>query len=243
VAFEFSRIGDTVEVDSADISSSEESQQQLDLQVEMKKAALIRQLSSQIILGNGSAPNLTGLAIGVDAVDQTIDPAAGTGTAPTLDDYHKLLTLVTASDGSVGLGPDALVMHPRARRQLMNRLETASGGCAHFAVDDSLDHPVLYFEGIPVYVSQSVSVEEQADGSLDGGSLTSVFAVKLNGPTGLRMLHQGGDSNSFGIMVEEVPPQLSVAKRAATVRGFYSLFIPEIGSLARLKAISIASFL
>ena len=143
--FTFQRIGDTVEVDSADFSSSEEAQQQLDLQVEMKKVAVVRQLANQIIAGDGTGSNLVGLAFGVDAT-QKFDPQAGAPASPTLDDYHRLLTKVCASDGLVGSGPDALVMHPRTRRQLINRLETTAGGGAQYVVDEALDHPVLAFE-------------------------------------------------------------------------------------------------
>lgn len=240
--FTFRRLGDTVEVDSADVTSSEETQQQLDLQVEMKKVAVVRLLSNQLIQGDGASPNLVGLAAGVDIATQTIDPVGGLGTAPTLDDYHRLLTKVCASDGMVGTGPNALVMHPRTRRQLMSRLEAASGGCAQFAVDETLGHPVLLFEGIPVYADESVSTIETNSGAETGGTSTSVFALKLSGPTGLRVLHQGGDSDNFGLITEELPPQLSVSKRAMTIRGFYALMIPEVKSLARLKAIDISGF-
>jgi hypothetical protein len=239
--FNFRRIGDTVEVDSADITSSEETQQQLDLQVAMKKVAVVRLLSLQLIQGGGVSPDLLGLAGSVDAT-QTINPLAGVNTAPTLDDYHKLLTMVCASDGMVGTGPDALVMHPRTRRQLMSVLEAAAGGCAQFAADETIDHPVLLFEGIPVYVDESVSTTETDAGLETTSDRTSVFAVKLNGPTGIRVLHQGGDSSEFGLITEEVPAQLSISKRATTVRGFYALMIPEIKSVARLKAINIGGF-
>ena len=87
-----------------------------------------------------------------------------------------------------------------------------------------------------------MSTTEDVAGLPGGGILTSVYAVRLNGPTGLRVLHQGGSSSDFGIVTEEVPAQLSNAKRAATVRGFYSLLIPEIQSVARLKAISLTGF-
>jgi hypothetical protein len=197
--FVFQRIGDTVEVDSADIVASEESQQQLELQVEMKKVSLIRQLGNQLIQGSGVAPNLTGLALGVDAT-QTIDPAGGVGTAPTLADYHRLVARVAASDRSVGIGADALVMHPRTRRQLISVLEAAAGGGPQYCEDESLGHPVLMFEGLPVYVSENVSTTETAAGVQTGGVLTSVFALKLEGPTAVRLLHQGGSTSEFGIM-------------------------------------------
>jgi hypothetical protein len=239
-AFDFKRIGDTVEVDSADITSSEEAQQQLDMQVAMKRVALLRRLAQQVVQGTGTGDEVEGLASGVDAA-QTIDPETGAGMVPVLDDFHRMLAMVSASDDGLGNGPDALVMHPRTRRLLAFLLETTGGG-AEYAMDDAIGNRVLLFEGLPVYASESISTTEDTAGAPTGGVLSSVYGLKLDGPTGVRVLHQGGDTNDFGIAVEELTPQLNIAKRATTVRGCYALLIPEVASAARLKAVAIAGF-
>lgn len=240
-SFDFQRIGDTVEVDSADVSASAEDQNQLELQVEMKRVSVMRQLANQIVQGDGVAPNLLGLAFGVD-VAQIYDPLAGPGSAPVLDDYHRILRKACASEGTVGAGPDALVMHPRTKRQLIGRLESSSSCCADYVYDDDLGVPVLTIEGVPVYTSDQVSTTEDVLGLPGLGTLTSVYALSLRGPTAVRVLHQGGESSDYGIVTEEVPPQLATAVRAVTVRGQYSLLIPEVQSAARLKGVSIAGY-
>ncbi len=224
--FNFKRLGGTAEVDSADQDASGPENDLLEIEVSMKKTSLLRSLASQVITGTGAGNNLAGLdtvAIG----GQEIGLA---GAIPALADYHRLVALVRASDGAIGAWADALVMNRNARRQLISLLEAAAGGGTCYARDEALGVPVLLFEGLPVFVSDSIP--------LTGVTLdeTNIFAVKLTGPTGIRMLHVGGSSEEYGIVVEDVPAQLLVAKRAKTVRGFYCLLVPELESVARISS-------
>jgi hypothetical protein len=232
VTFVVSRVGDIVEVDSADIDGSSPENNQLDLQVEMKKVSLLRSLSSAVISGNGVPPNLSGLEVLATGA-QVLDLA---GVAPTLADYHRIIARVKASDGSIGAGADAIVMHPRTRRQLISLMETSGYGC-DYSVDPDLGVPVLHFEGLPVYVSDGVPTN---DGAVTDRS--SAYPVKLTGPTAIRMLHVGGTGADFGIIVEDVPAQLTVTKSARSVRGAYSLLVPEVACVARLMSMDISGF-
>ena len=227
--FTFQRIAGTAQVDVADIEASAEPDDQLELQVEMRKVALLRTLSSVVINGGGVAPTMAGLVTYATG-GQMIDLA---GAAPTLAAYHRLVALVRASDGFLGSGADALVMSLNARRQLLSILEAASGSSYCFELDEQLGTSVLHFEGVPVYVS---------DGALPNASPTAIYAVKLHGPTGIRVLHVGGSSDEYGIVVDEVPNQMGVSERAAIVRGYYALMVPEPESVAALFGASVAAF-
>lgn len=216
--FTFSRLGGTAQVDDADILASSELNEQLELQVAMRKVALLRTLGIAVLLGNGVAPDMSGLATQL-GVGQTIDLG---GVAPTLAAYHRLVALVKASDGSVGTGADALVMNLNARRQLTSILE-AGGGCVCYEQDETLGVPVLKFDGASIYVTDAIPVP---------GPNTTIFAAKLKGPTGLRVLHVGGSSDDHGVVIDDVPNQMTVSQRAKIVRGYYALLLPEPQSAA-----------
>ncbi len=234
-SFTFRRIGGTAEADEADFVATPEAQ---DLLVQMKRVSVIRQLAQQVIQGNDTGAELAGLRILTDA-GQAILPAAGVG-APVIDDYYRLIDKVCASDGTSGVGPDALLVHPRTRRQMLGLLD-ATGG-PEYSFDEALGVPVLLFCGLPVYVSQNMFTDESGGGTPGGGTYTSAYALKLHGPTGLRILHQGGDPADYGIVIDDVPTQLSVSARASTVRGYYSVLLPELGSIARMTGIDITAY-
>jgi len=223
--FAFKRLGGIAEVDLADETASSTDNDLLDIQVQMKKVSLLRLLASQIIVGTGAGNNIEGF-------NALIDPAQDIllGVAPTLADFHNLISLVRASDGSLGAGADALVMNRNARRTLLGLIEAAGGGSACWAMNNTLGVPVLHFDGLPVYISDSIP--------LTGGppaNQTNIFAVKLTGPTGIRILHAGGNSDEFGIIVEDLPNQLAAGTRARAVRGFYTVLLPEVQSIARIN--------
>lgn len=226
--FTFQRIAGTAQVDEADIAASCDPNEQLDLQVQMRRVSLLRSLSTTLMMGTGVAPFMAGLLTLVDA-GQTIDLS---GAAPTLADYHRLVSRVGASDGSIGDGgADALVMNRVARRQLISLYEAIGCACPYEA-DPVLGHPVLTIEGVPVYISDGLTDITEA----------SIVAVTLKGPTGVRMLHAGGDSSDFGIVVDEVPSQLTVSQRAKVVRGYYAMCVPEIESLAAMIGADMTGF-
>jgi hypothetical protein len=145
---------------------------------------------------------------------------------------------VTASDGCVGAGADCLVASSKMVRFIAKLIED-KGACPQFAFDQDLGVPVLHFNGIPVYVGQNVSNETKGTGT----NLTSVWAVKLTGPTGVRVLHSGGDASMFGIDVTDIPAQPTVSKIGKFVGGSYALLVPEDESLARLNGCDLSTFL
>lgn len=232
----FFRIGDMAEVDVFHERSASRIVPQLEVQVGAKKVGVIRALGLAILEGNGTA--FEGLKFHVTS-GQTIGAAANgaNGGPPTLAEVHKLLYMVTASDGYVGGGATCLVAAPKAVRFIINLLETASGGSAEYMFDNELGGPVLRFNGIPVYVGQNSTVETKGSGT----NLTSIWALKLGGPTGVRVLHSSGESSQFGIEMVDVPLSNTVSKKGRFVGGHYSLFVPEEECIARLEGCNLSS--
>ncbi len=228
--FDFQRLGGIAQVDVSDIEASDPSNNQLELQVEMRRVAVIRQLGVAVFAGSGVPPNIAGLNNYL-VVDQVVDVA---GAAPTLANYHRLVSIVRASDGFVGGGADALVMNANARRQLISILEAAGSASYCFAPCETLGVPVLKFEGIPVYVTDAIP---------SPANITTIYAAKLKGPTGIRVLHVGGRSEEFGIVVDDVPNQMGVSERAKIVRGYYALLVPEAQSVAGIIGANVAGFI
>jgi len=88
-----------------------------------------------------------------------------------------------------------------------------------------------------VYVGQNATNETKGTGS----NLTSIWAVKTTGPTGVRVLHAAGDSSMFGIEVTDIPAQPTLSKIGKFVGGTYALLVPEDESIARLNGCDLSS--
>ena len=231
------RIGDVAEVDYFHKASASDPFDQLEVQVTAKKIACVRSLGLNILEGLGGADVFEGFKFRVTS-GQTIGAAnnGANGGAPTIEEVHKLVSLVAASDGCVGAGADCLVAASKAVRFILKLIED-KGVTPQFVFDADLGVPVLLFNGIPVYVGQNATTETKGSGS----NLTSIWAVKLNGPTGVRVLHSGGDPSGFGIEVSDIPAQPTVATAGKFVGGNYALLVPEDESIARLNGCNLST--
>lgn len=229
------RIGDMVQVDYFSQMASGDPTDLLKMQMAARKVGVIRSLGLQIVQGNGVAPQLSGLGN-----EQTVDggpsfPVTGGVGFPTLQDLHKLVNAVRASDGFVGAGADCLMTHERVVRFILAIAENAPGGAGiTWQRDADLGVPVPHFQGIPIYIGQAAGAA-----SVPGPAVNyEVWALKLTGPTGIRVLHAGGDPDQFGVLNEPVPMQMNRSNLGAFVGGFYGLMVPEPQSLARLTGIT-----
>lgn len=211
---------------------------QLAVQVRAKAIAALRTLGSEVIEGDGTAPRMKGL-MGFITAGQTI--GAGdmptSAAAPTLADLPRLVYLVSASEGGVGAGPTCLVAAPKAVRFIVHLLETA-GLTPQFVWDPDLDAPVLQFNGLPVYVGQNSTAETKG-----GTTCTSIWALRMGGRTGVRLLHSTGRSEDYGIDVQDIPMQGTAATIGKFVGGHYALVVPEAESIARLDGCNLASLI
>lgn len=214
----FNRFGDFLEVDV------HQDPELIREQIRAKEAAVVRSLGDQVLNGDGNAPNIQGFDYWCHA-DQKHQKSV-----PTLDDWDLLASLVTPSDGMVGAGPDCFVCHGQMWRHLMKLIRDA-GLTPQFVDDEELGVPVLHYAGIPVYVGQNSQSEPT--------NVQSVWAIKLSGPTGVKLCHIGGESSDFGIRVEDLDRFTSnKAHRAKFVGGYFTLLVPEKESIARMYGIS-----
>jgi hypothetical protein len=166
----------------------------------------------------------------------------------SLGEVRQLMRQVAPSGDGFGVGPNALLMSRRTR-DVMIGLERAAGTSPTFLPDPHSGGELRYhFDGVPIYVGpvredENTSGSTPAFGSTDSPyayNRSSIYAMRLGGPTGVRMLHFGGDSANFGLQVEQIAPQSSAAATGYRIHGYYTLFIPERQSCARLWGIDIS---
>jgi hypothetical protein len=231
---DFFRLGDTCEIDAFQETAASNVIDQLAVQVEAKKVGIIRALGDLALNGPGGSA-FAGLAayypIFPTPSPNTIS-VTGSGL-PTLDDLHRLVYRVTASDGSVGAGPTCLVASTRVIRFIIKLLEAAPGRRAEYVFDPEIGGPVALFNGIPFYAGQNAENEVITEGGLP--QFTSIWALKLAGPTSIALLHSTGASSEFGIEVMDVPlRQGGTSIQGKLVAGHYGLLLPEVHSAARL---------
>jgi len=226
------RMGAQLEIDIADALTSTDANDQLATQIQALKVEQIRKLLDQICTGDGAAPNLNGFAAATDA---TFTIGAGNGNVngapPTIEDLARLVGLVTASDGFVGAGADCLAGTEKAGRFLFMPMRAANQTVI-FRWGADLGAPVMLFMGRPVYIGPFATDESKGAGT----DLTSIYAFKLNGPTGLHVGYapMNGSTDPWGILTYLIADQLGICKRGAGVLGFYQMVYPELASIARL---------
>ncbi len=226
------RIGAQLEIDIADALSSTDAGDQVELQVRALRCEILRKLGEQVIQGSGTPPNWSGFGATFTGAQLVgAGNGAANGAAPTVADIAKLLSLVTASDGSTGAGADCLVGSPKSERFVANLLATA-GETPMYVWDRDLEVKVLHFRGKPLYIGQVPENETKGAGS----NLSSIYAVKLYGMTGVRIVYSalGGVADENGIMAYVIPDQLGIGKRGAGALVYGNLMYPEVASGARL---------
>jgi hypothetical protein len=138
------RIGEVAEVDVFDQWAASNTIEQLAVQVGARKVAVVRALGLGILEGTGGA-GVEGFKFHITS-GQTIGAANGAanGGAPTIEDLHKLVYLVTASDGCVGGGADCLVASSKGVRFITQLMEN-KGYSPEYVFDSELGVPILCF--------------------------------------------------------------------------------------------------
>lgn len=142
------------------------------------------------------------------------------------------------SGGDFGARPDAFVLSSRVRWRLLKELED-KGVAPDFRHCPMTGGLALHYHGVPVLTGR---VPEPAGG---GSPTTDAWAVKLHGPSGIRVYHLGGESASFGVRAERVTTMTSfdgagearTATRGLEVFGMYAVVVPEAASIARLSGV------
>jgi len=226
----------------------------LEVQVRLASIALVRGLSLAI-LQSRPLPRAdltvvaTGVGLGDDAAEFTGLPSYVAGTTQDLAWQQSAgmiggLAAIEArchsSGGDFGTGPDAFVMSSRARWRLLAEMES-KGVTPQFLLCPLTGKLQLHFHGVPVLTGR---VREEAD-----GGRTDAWALKLFGPTGVQVLHVGGKSRAFGVQLDATTVtqaastdndgDVQSSTRGVEAFGNYSLVVPELSSVARLRDIPV----
>lgn len=222
----FQRIGAMALVDSLAEAASGIPNDLLMAQIQAAKIGIIRTLGSQIITGDGISPHLNGFDYEIYPATQGFSVSMVSGfNVPSVQDILYLINLVKASDGSIGRGyADCIVTHERVIRFIVFYATQQASGLIDYVYDSDLGVQVPRFAGVPMYNGQIPT---------SGTTGYEIYALKMSGPTGIRLLHATGSSDQFGIDITPIPMQSTVAQRGAYVGGYYCLMVPEVQSLAR----------
>ena len=224
-----------------------------DTLLRLAKLAVVRQLGRALVTGSdasfrGLAKYYDGLYILPSGSDpQVIKANAGTTAGLLASDVRRLLRQVAPSGAGLGCGANALVMSRRTRDRLLT-----DAAAVNMPVEfrPAANGEMRYhFNGVPVYLAPLRDDEDTAGtvptySSPQTFNASSIYAMRLGGPTGVRVLHMGGETAQYGLSVEEVTPTGTSSNTNITrfkVHGYFALFIPERQAAARLFAVDITS--
>ncbi|WP_420322581.1 hypothetical protein [Flagellimonas sp.] len=235
VGTRFKKVGAVVRTD--ELMSGNSADNVLDVQVNLAKVGVLRSLSEAIFHSNPSSDDeaeFSGLPYYLSAVatqDVQYDNTRG-----MIGGLSELEARVCPGDDGLGTGADIFVMSSRARWRLIKELED-KGLHPDFHFCELTQKNQLHFHGLPVVLGR---VPEPGG---TGTNLTEAWALKLFGPSGIRILHVGGDY--FGVRTDELTTMTQMdtagevisSSRGVDVYGIYSLLVPETQSIARLTQI------
>lgn len=236
---------------------------------QMARAAVLRQLGRDLINSTAPAnvnplnvsahAPLRGLAGYYDggfatsgSVDEQLLQSSNSATSFHRD-VRELMRRVTPGHDGFGVGPNALVMSRRARDLLIARSMdpmNASPLAISFLPDPLLPGELrAHYLGVPIYLAP-VREDETDDAGTppkptfptdpESFDTTSMWAMRLGGPSGVRVLYVGGDDNDFGLTFEDVTVPGSNNYVVFSVRGEFALYVPDHRAVARLWGVGIA---
>jgi hypothetical protein len=248
----FQRIGAKIELDRLQAEASDQRKAGLpgsppsirETYLESAAIAVRRAIGKQLVEGAGSGSNeLDGLAKKYNALDykgaadaQVLTANGGAGGATTLPEVRKAIRRCAPSGRGAGQLPDAIICCSRMRDELI-RLEIAGGCSPQYGVDRLTNTYRYHFGGLPVLLAP---VDEDEQGG-SPGNRTSLYVVKLTGPCGIRILHQGGDPKQYGMQLEAIQAGTSANRVYYHLFGNYCFFVPEHEAVSRLRRIDISN--
>lgn len=159
-------------------------------------------------------------------------------------DVRQLIRLVCPSDDLTGVGPDALVTSARSRDNLIASATSAVGLTWE---PDTLRALRLHAYGVPVYVAplredeDTVGTEPAYQGAPVSWDATSFFALRLGGPTGIRLRYvQRDGQDAHGLSTVTRTSGTTGQETSVAIYGDYALYIPEHQAAARLWGVDIS---
>lgn len=232
---------------------------------QMARAAVLRQLGRDIV--NSTAPVaptssqdavLRGLAGYYDggfatsgSVDEQLLQSGGSATEFHAD-LRETMRRVTPGHDGLGVGPNALVMSRRARDLIIRRsMDSMNGSPLTVSfLPDVLNPGELraHYLGVPIYLSPVREDETNDAGTPPKPTFTndplafdttSIWAMRIGGSSGVRVLYVGGDDNDFGLTFEDVTVPGANNFVVFSVRGQFALYVPDHRAVARMWGVGI----
>lgn len=162
-------IGDA-EVNGLIQETRSEETDQTATQVASKVKSAARKFQDQMVNGDGTGDNMTGL-LALVAGSQTIgaNNAAANGAAMTFDDLDALIDLVTDKDGQV----DYLMMHARQIRKYYALLRALGGASIGDVVTLPSGKTMPAYRGIPIVRNDYIPITQTKGTSTNA---TTIFA-------------------------------------------------------------------
>ena len=158
------------------------------------------------------------------ASGQVMTPAAAGGSV-TLALLDQLIDLVK------GGKPDLLLMSRRTRRKLKTLLTSST----HYVESDgaAFGRQVLFYDGIPVLVSDFISDTEAADNG-SGSTFSSIYAIHFSPADGLVGLTNGG------VEAIDVGPLETKDASRVRIRWYVGMAVLRDSAVARMNGVSAA---
>lgn len=239
----YTRIGEHIEIDLYDSISGRMSNN-MEMQARGVKLGLLRQLSSKLIEGTAT-PDILGLRALSASTTIGANNNNANGGFMSIQDILKAIYLCNATDDMIGGGgPDCAVLNPKTLRELIGLINATTGGQGgEWSYDSQLNASVFEYMGIRWYISDAVPLNETKG---TGTNLTSIYFIRMKGPTGLRLLYARDpniqDVDSYGIHTYEISIDQTQNRRGLCVEAFYALWAPETATVSRLNGINPTQF-
>jgi hypothetical protein len=203
------------------------------VQIASKAKSCGRKYQDQMINGDGTGNNMTGM-LGLVAAGQTItaDTAGVTtdGGVLTFDLLDALLDLVTDKDGQV----DYLMMHSRTRRRYLALLRTLGGTTPGDVYTMASGRVVPAYRGVPIFRNDWIPIT-QTQGSNSNAS--SVFAGTFDDGSRSHGIAGLTAESQAGMFVKEVGEKEDADESISRVVWYCGVALFSEKGLACLKGV------
>ena len=189
----------------------------LDVLLAGARSIFLRELTRKVFAGSGTSQaepvGLHSQLVG----DQKKSLSSG---VISLDDVVDLMDMISPA-GELGTGGrlDCFVTPPAVSNKL-RKLQIASSVSPVFEWDKRTGRHVYYLMGIPVYDVDVAPYE---------ANKYQMYAARLGGPGGIRVLYAAEDERPFGMEVQPLVDD-SKGQFGAFVSGYYAVLVPEFYS-------------
>lgn len=235
----FKKLSTMVRTDELMVSDDGE-EDVFNAQLVLAQTSIVRALSEALLFSSPASDEdaeFTGLPFFLPTGNP--NNVAYDSTRGLIGGLSELECRVAPSDGDYGDRPDVFVLSSRARWRLIKELED-KGVTPEFVNSPLTGRLQFHLHGVPVLIGRVPEPSSE--------DTTEAWALKLYGPSGIRVLHAEGDPNNFGLRSEPITTvtQLDAtgeaenASRGVEVFGVYAVSVPEPNAIARLQGIPAA---